>query len=637
MNERPSQGVAAPVPAQSALSIEVVRDLERLAALREEWTGLWAQASGSTPYLSWEWMYHWWHAFPQEGDMLNLLLRDPTGRLVAAAPLMGVVRGRGGLGVRELRFASDRSDTGPGDLEFLLTRGHEEQALGQIVAYLSAEPSWDRLWLARVRADSPHLQALCGAATAAGLRVEMRQRLPAAYGVLPATLEGYLRSLGKRTRSNVRQWRRRFAVEHGGQAGQCRDEAELDCILPRLMELKVERMRQKGEATRFASASYRQFLSALCHSFWQRGMLRLTYLQIDDRPVAGKIGVVHNGTWYSQDAFWDPSYRSLRLGHLATVQAIEAAIEEGCQSYDFLQGVAPHKSHFGKSVRNTLNVCIYRPTRRSLLIESSAHVAAAARQLLCRNGGGYDRSTPASSVTGSGATERSPLRLSLLLSAVKRAAAPLVHVTWRTVLCCHLQAADLRPVRPRVSAHLTQAEPFHLRQWADTDARRRLYDWLRFDRRRGASASALHSLYEARLAEGQRAWCALLEGQIATILWTATGKSGSYQRVARLLKLGRRDICIHDAFTLPEFRSRGLYTALLGYTIEESRAGGVARVYATVWHRNAASIRAMVRAGMEPCGRVLTIRLFSRMEMSFFRRSSREPGTAESGERARER
>jgi L-amino acid N-acyltransferase YncA len=94
-------------------------------------------------------------------------------------------------------------------------------------------------------------------------------------------------------------------------------------------------------------------------------------------------------------------------------------------------------------------------------------------------------------------------------------------------------------------------------------------------------------------------------------------------------------VYIHDAFTLPEFQSRGLYTALLSHVGEEVRARGMEHVYATTWHRNVASIRAMLRAGMAPCGTVLGIRLFSKVATGILLRPRRAAGAREAEQATR--
>ena len=256
--------------ADPALSVEAVRQPGQLDALRHEWTALHAGAPGVSPFVAWEWVGCWWNAFPRRGQMLNLLVRDETGGLAAIAPLMRVTRGWKGLGLREIRFASDYSDIGPADLDFIIAAGAAGPALRQVLGCLCSDPWWDRLWLARLRADSPNLQALCDAAAECGLRIEIRQRLPAAYVALPDSLDKYLATLGTKTRDNVRRWQRRFTAQYGGQAKRCEDAAEVERVLACLMEFKVQRMRDKGQDTQFSRVSYRRFLSQACRSFAER-------------------------------------------------------------------------------------------------------------------------------------------------------------------------------------------------------------------------------------------------------------------------------------------------------------------------------------------------------------------------------
>jgi CelD/BcsL family acetyltransferase involved in cellulose biosynthesis/ribosomal protein S18 acetylase RimI-like enzyme len=616
--------------AKSALSVEAVKSLEGLAALGLEWAALWESAPTATPYVAWEWMHCWWQTLGCQGKMFNLLVRDDAGRLIAIAPLMRVIRGWKGLGVREVRFATDRADSAPGDLDLILAPGRAEAALREILAYLCDDPWWDRLWLARMRADSENLMLLCDMAVERGLRVEIRQRLPAAYARLPRTFDEYLAGLGTKTRSRVRQWRRQFTTRHGGRARMCENAEEADRVLSHLMSFKVDRMREKGQATQFTSDRYRDFMRMVCRAFQEQGTLRLTYLEMEGRPVAGMLGLVHRGTWYSHDLFWDPVHDKLALGHLGIVQAVEAAIEEGCEVNDLLQGVAHHKSRFATCTRNTVNVCIYRPTRRSVLVECSAHVAAAAKHLLRGNGTRRGRSIGERAQPMAVRQDACPRGVRAALGTIKRFVAPLVRVNIRTAVRAALEGQPSTLVERAVPSRLVRAEASHLERWIHVCEGRSTQVPVR-----ERSTWPLEADQQIRLASGQQAWCALVGGAPVSVVWAGAGPFSSRFRTPRRLRLGPRDAYIYYAFTLPEFRRRGLYSALLCLIKEEMQARGMDRVYAVAWHRNLPSIHAMTRAGLEPFATIVVIRLLSRFEfaLALRRRKRTQPaGRAEKSE-----
>src|SRR6185437_14556306 len=72
--------------ANLTVSLEQIRTIERLSAIRSEWQTLWERCPEATPFQRPEWLLNWCSHF-RSGDLLCLALHS-NGRLAALAFFM---------------------------------------------------------------------------------------------------------------------------------------------------------------------------------------------------------------------------------------------------------------------------------------------------------------------------------------------------------------------------------------------------------------------------------------------------------------------------------------------------------------------------------------------------------------------
>jgi hypothetical protein len=116
-----------------------------------------------------------------------------------------------------------------------------------------------------------------------------------------------------------------------------------------------------------------------------------------------------------------------------------------------------------------------------------------------------------------------------------------------------------------------------------------------------------------RFETGRRCFTAWVEGQLAAYGWVSFDEEYIGELSLRL-RLLPGEAYIWDCVTLPAFRQKHLFSALLVYMLGELRAGPLCRVWIGANLDNAASQRGIARAGFRRVAdlvvaRVLTLRL----------------------------
>lgn len=315
-------------------SIEWVTRYERFAALASSWNALLGE--GSTPFDTHEWFTAWWAAFGA-GLELSVCTAWRGERLVAALPLArrssrqlvalanvhsplfrivavdfdaresvaGAVLGNGSAGLEA--FGLPTSDPG---LAALRTRA------GQLGMRDIAEPAH----------VSPIVET-------SGDRDEWRRDSKSRWG---APLE---------------RFRRKMRRDHDARFSIVEPSADLQADLDR--GFAVEGSGWKGrrgtavESSVVTSAFYRD----VARAFHERGELRLSEIELDERLVAFDLTLLHDGRLFLLKTGYDESFRKLAPGLVMRLSVIERCFDMGLTTHELLGDDSEWKRKFSTTER----------------------------------------------------------------------------------------------------------------------------------------------------------------------------------------------------------------------------------------------------------------------------------------------
>jgi CelD/BcsL family acetyltransferase involved in cellulose biosynthesis len=373
-------GIEGRSPSSDRLSFDVPLSVERtpFAALsRAMWDRLAAASPWATPFSGWAFHRAWWDAFGTTAHEQTLVVDDPaSGQVVAIMPLMHrhEVEPTDAATHTTMRHGHPRHLTRVAPTAKVIFFGasyHADYATvlaapevlpavsEAVVEYLASKITssdlhpdpWDVVDLRRLRCGDPAADAL---AVAFGrremtegwtLNVEREDVCPVVH--LPAGIDfdGYLTTLGKKDRHEIRRKIRRAEA-----VGEIRltDSPEPLGDLEVFIDLHQRRWGDRGlfPATAGGDAS-RVFLRRLFEEHGPDGPLRLAFLTVGDRRIAAGVHFRTADGYLYYNAGVDPDARDLSPGVIMIAAYVQRAIAEGCRRLDFLRGDEPYKYEWG--------------------------------------------------------------------------------------------------------------------------------------------------------------------------------------------------------------------------------------------------------------------------------------------------
>jgi len=246
------------------------------------------------------------------------------------------------------------------DYATILSAPDDLPAVTRAVAEHLAEPAgtleprqvpWDVVDLRRLRCADPAADALANALAAVGERQnwrvvrEQEDVCPVVSLPLAADFDGYLDTLGKKTRHEIRRKIRRAEAVGPIEMTESQDPS---ADLASFIDLHQRRW---GEAGLFpptsGGAASRTFIYRLFEAFGADGPVRLSFLSVGGRRIAAGIHVDDGRTVYYYNAGIDPDARELSPGVLMVASYVRRALALGRERFDFLRGDEAYKYGWG--------------------------------------------------------------------------------------------------------------------------------------------------------------------------------------------------------------------------------------------------------------------------------------------------
>ncbi|MBV8032889.1 MAG: GNAT family N-acetyltransferase [Betaproteobacteria bacterium] len=348
-----------------AIRVKCITAEAAFAALAIEWNRLHDLTPSASVFNSWVWQYQWWRSYGG-GQPLRVLVASQGDEVLGILPLY-VQRERAfGAQVSVLRLVGTGGDTHPDDLGPVLDARHEREVARALARAAVRAPEGDLLLVTDIDPDTAFAEELELAARRARRPARVGRTERIVYIDLPASWDAYLASLSGNRRAEIRRARKRLAAAHAVRFFVWDDAARLDYATERLADLHRRRWAAAGGSESFASREYLDFHRAVIGSSLARGWLRLYCLEIDGTLVAMTYCYRFRNRVFVMQGGFDPGWAQWKPGTVLLSHAIEHAIGEGNEVFDFLRGEHRYKDHLANGSRDTVYAAILRRNLRSL-------------------------------------------------------------------------------------------------------------------------------------------------------------------------------------------------------------------------------------------------------------------------------
>lgn len=292
-------------------------------------------------------MAAWWDAFGGRRRLEVLVLR----RGGALAGVMPMCR----------RNSTATSLTNPESPHFDALGEDRAVVEGLVDALIGA--GHHRVSVEYLAAGGASVGALRAAASRARYRVIQRPQTRAPYVDTRRSWPEYRAALSTKVLRELRRRRRR--MEQLGEVSlEVRSEGPFDDALAEHFDLESAAWKGAAGTAILARSDTRRFYTRVAHWAAERGALRVAFLRLGGRAIAGDLCLEEDGVHYLLKTGFDPAYRAFGPGIMIRHDMIARAFEKGLQSYEFLGTAEPWKLPWATGTRDSVYLHALSPTIR---------------------------------------------------------------------------------------------------------------------------------------------------------------------------------------------------------------------------------------------------------------------------------
>jgi CelD/BcsL family acetyltransferase involved in cellulose biosynthesis len=342
-------------------SVDVIDDVKRFKALREDWNRL-ALKEG-TVFQTWEWSWHWWQA-NKRGKRLLIIALYKDDKLVGLAPLYMALSYYG----LPIKVVSILGTNGTDYLDFLITDSSPE-ILAKIIDVIQDDKRWDALDIHQIADGNMLSDELLKRAAAERTLSEDKVKQDICYRLeLPDSYDLLLKRVSKKFRWNVQYYSRRIARDHDLKF-RLSDSSTVEKDMDTFFALHKKRFLDLKKPGAYLSPSFRRMHNSIAGDLSEKGQLRLYIMEIDKKPVAALYGFSFNNSFYYYLGGFEPEWGRMSVSTVLIAYAIEQAIAEGLAYFDFLRGDEPYKKKWMSCEATNYRVLISRSGKRSQVVK----------------------------------------------------------------------------------------------------------------------------------------------------------------------------------------------------------------------------------------------------------------------------
>lgn len=271
------------------------------------------------------------------------------------------------------------------------------QQRGEFVDAVLAEKQTNSatMTLANLPADSLTADALRRSAPKRGVHIFMRPAYLCSQVELGAGDRRQELKVALSGKKKIRRYLREMERDGPVTFAHLQSGKEIQAALQPFADAHVARFLATGRVSSLATPERRFFLEQLAKRFDGTGVVTLSLLKINDRPVAWNYGFQFSGSWFWYQPTFESSQEKNSPGHcLLSRIVMDACDMDEMEVIDLGLGAEGYKERFGNSTRQTVHVTLTRSWPRHLReivkyraasgLKQSPKVDSAVRRLLGR-------------------------------------------------------------------------------------------------------------------------------------------------------------------------------------------------------------------------------------------------------------
>lgn len=319
------------------MKAELIHGAQVFETIKDEWDELATDGMTDTPFQRLAYQEAWWrHLHPEDATLHTIIMRNEAGALGGIACLYNV------NGLVHFNGCVEETDY----LDLICRAEDAETAWTAVWRAITGPnfPGWHTVELCNVPQDSPTREIVPALAEEHGLGFAESVHEVCPVVRLPGSFDDYLDMLESKQRREIRRKLRR-AKGLGVELVEIGPDDDLETAVDDFLDLLQKSTAEKRE---WLNEGRRAVFHATAAAAQREGYLQLLFTEVNGEKASALFNFDYDDHILVYNSGLDPAaFGRLSLGEVLTARAIELAIANGRETFDFLRGDEAYKYRFG--------------------------------------------------------------------------------------------------------------------------------------------------------------------------------------------------------------------------------------------------------------------------------------------------
>lgn len=336
------------------MHFEIVQELDKMEAYHTQWDHLF-NSGGYEASLSFEWTQALLKTHLGKDRFFLIVLKEGE-EIVGIVPLVIKEVRKYGF---SLAMASPIAEQYHTNSDLLLKDSSRDMVDTFLRALFSLPARWDFFWIKRFVEGNPLPGVMEGCLRDSCIQYDSRRETSSFYLNLDGTFFDYLQKRSANFRYNLK--RKEKKVRALGNVEYCKIEnsQSLEEAYKNLLYVEENSWKHKHGTAITAIKKQRALYKELCESTAKKGWLHLSFLFLNNEPIAYNLGLVIREKYYLLKLSFHEKYKQVSPAILLMAWVIEDLIHGGVKAYDFTGKPYEYESQWTQEVRwhRSLTIC----------------------------------------------------------------------------------------------------------------------------------------------------------------------------------------------------------------------------------------------------------------------------------------
>lgn len=349
------------------MDIEVIKDINRLQDLKNEWNQLLEKSDTKSIFLTWEWLYCWWKHFKGQNQLFIIIAKSKgNGQILGIAPFyIEKTKVLGLFSVNKIKFLGTKQ-VGSDFLDFIIYPGKENEVLKAVYEYIKKHsPLWDVVEIGDIDHNSSSI-GLLRIVLNGDFRIIEKKAHICPYLELKQNYEDLITHLSPNMRSSLKRRTKVLEEKYKVDFSIIDKKDEIGKHLNILFSLHNQRfVSKKGNTNNKSSFMGHEIINFhrdVANCFVSKGWLKFYFLTRDSDTLACLYAFKYKDRLFYFQSGLNPQWEKLSPGAVLMGYCIKDAVRDDLKEFHYLRGNEQYKKRWTKTYKATNDILIFNVT-----------------------------------------------------------------------------------------------------------------------------------------------------------------------------------------------------------------------------------------------------------------------------------